>query len=88
MPALAGLMAALAAGRAPREYRQRLKRWCAQVPGRGACHLPDGAVRFLSTGLAVFAEEVADHVAHGPCDACAAPVTLAVAVPRARRRAA
>lgn len=88
MPALAGLMAALAAGRAPREYRQRLKRWCAQVPGRGACHLPDGAVRFLSTGLTVFAEELADHVAHGPCDACAAPVTLAVAVPRARRRAA
>ncbi|MCW2966601.1 MAG: hypothetical protein JWM71_373, partial [Solirubrobacteraceae bacterium] len=68
--------------------QQRLHRWSGQIPGRGACHLPDGAVRFLASGLTVFADEVADHVAQGPCDACSRPTTLATGTPAARRRAA
>src|SRR5947209_11994149 len=39
----------------------RLLRWAGQVEGRGACHLPNGAVRLLRTGLAVFADEVERH---------------------------
>ena len=32
----------------------RLARWSGQVEGRGACHHPDGVVRFLRSALAVF----------------------------------
>jgi NADH:ubiquinone oxidoreductase subunit F (NADH-binding) len=39
----------------------RLLRWAGQVEGRGACHLPNGAVRLLRSGLAVFADEVERH---------------------------
>ncbi|MBV9411305.1 MAG: SLBB domain-containing protein [Acidimicrobiia bacterium] len=39
----------------------RLIRWAGQVEGRGACHLPNGAVRLLRSGLAVFADEVDRH---------------------------
>jgi NADH:ubiquinone oxidoreductase subunit F (NADH-binding) len=39
----------------------RLLRWAGQVEGRGACHLPNGAVRLLRTGLTVFADEVERH---------------------------
>lgn len=87
LPALAGLVSAIADGQAPRDCHHRLERWSRDVVGRGACHLPDGAMRFLTSGLRVFSEEIADHMRHGPCDACARPATLAVA-PAGRRAAA
>jgi NADH:ubiquinone oxidoreductase subunit F (NADH-binding) len=40
---------------------ERLNRWAAQVEGRGACHLPNGAVRLLRSGLAVFEDDVERH---------------------------
>jgi NADH:ubiquinone oxidoreductase subunit F (NADH-binding) len=86
LPALARLVSAMAAGQAPADCYQRLTRWCEDVDGRGACHLPDGAARFLANGVRVFADELADHVAHGPCGACSRPTTLVV--PPAGRRAA
>jgi NADH:ubiquinone oxidoreductase subunit F (NADH-binding) len=43
---------------------QRLKRWAAEVRGRGACKHPDGAVIFLSSALDVFATEFATHAPH------------------------
>ena len=71
LPALAGLLAAMAAGRAPRDCHRRLERWCGDVTGSGACHLPDGAVALpVPAALRVFADELSDHVAHGPCKAC------------------
>jgi NADH:ubiquinone oxidoreductase subunit F (NADH-binding) len=39
----------------------RLLRWAGQVEGRGACHLPNGAVRLLRSGLTVFAGEIDRH---------------------------
>ena len=39
----------------------RLQRWAADVAGRGACKHPDGAVKFLSSALEVFATEFAHH---------------------------
>lgn len=45
-----------------------LHRWLAQVDGRGACRHPDGAVRFIRSGLAVFGAEVDLH-ADGWCSA-------------------
>jgi NADH:ubiquinone oxidoreductase subunit F (NADH-binding) len=86
LPALAGLVNEVADGRAPRDHGARLGRWSAQVAGRGACRLPDGAVAFLRSSLRVFAEEFAEHATRGPCHACRRPLTLQV--PRRGRWAA
>ena len=43
--------------------RHRLR----QLPGRGACAHPDGAARFLSSGLAAVADDLHNHQAHGRC---------------------
>jgi NADH:ubiquinone oxidoreductase subunit F (NADH-binding) len=42
----------------------RLRRWAAEVAGRGACKHPDGAVMFLRSALDVFAGEFANHPPH------------------------
>lgn len=76
--AVADAVAGLARGRATRTVETDLERWSALVPGRGACHHPDGAIRFASSALRVFAAEFADHRRQGPCDACAAPGVLAI----------
>jgi len=89
LPALAGLVSAMAGGQAPADAHQRLERWSRDVAGRGACSLPDGAVRFLRSGAEVFAPEIADHVAQGPCPACHRLPTLNVSrEPAGGRRAA
>jgi NADH:ubiquinone oxidoreductase subunit F (NADH-binding) len=43
-----------------------LRRWLGQVDGRGACRHPDGAVRFIRSGLELFAPELGYH-ARGWC---------------------
>ncbi len=78
LPAIVGVLDAMAVGRADATARERLQRWSGDLLGRGACRLPDGAVRFLNSGMRVFAAEVADHEQQGPCDACRRPMTLAV----------
>ncbi len=67
---IAAGMQELAEGHADPTVVDRLRRWSAQVEGRGACRFPDGAVRFLRTALAVFAEDVHRHQ-HGL--ACSPP---------------
>lgn len=76
LAALADAVDRLVGGRADDRVLDRIARWSGQVEGRGACHLPDGVVRYLRSGLEVFAAELADHHRHGPCDACAAPPVL------------
>ncbi len=89
LPALAGLIGAMAGGRAPADAHERLQHWSRAVVGRGACSLPDGAVRFLRSGTDVFAQELADHAAHGPCSACRRIPTLTLSRdPAAQRNAA
>jgi hypothetical protein len=44
------------------------------VDKRGACKLPDGVVRFVSSGLQVFGDHVAEHQRHTCRQAGAAPV--------------
>jgi len=41
--------------------RLRLERWLSQVEGRGACRHPDGVVRMVRSGLAVFSAEIERH---------------------------
>ena len=66
----------LATGTASRDAWRDLTRWGREVPGRGACQYPDGAVRFLTSALRVFADEFADHARHGACDRCRAEPAL------------
>ena len=39
----------------------RVLRWCDEIKGRGACHHPDGAVRFVQSALSVFGDEIQRH---------------------------
>jgi NADH:ubiquinone oxidoreductase subunit F (NADH-binding) len=47
-----------------------LERWIAELPGRGACHHPDGAARFIASSLRVFANQFREHARRGPCERC------------------
>jgi NADH:ubiquinone oxidoreductase subunit F (NADH-binding) len=69
----------MAAGAATREDLRDLYRWAREIPGRGACQHPDGAVRFLMSALRVFEAEFAEHAAHGPCARCSQPSSLLTA---------
>ena len=64
LDAIAGALEDLAAGRSFRP--DLLRRWTAQVDGRGACHHPDGAVRMIRSALRVFGAEIDRH-ARGWC---------------------
>jgi hypothetical protein len=57
------------------------RRWLDMVAGRGACKLPDGAVRFVTSGFAVFADHIAEHRTRGRCAAFNAPAVLPVPRP-------
>lgn len=64
LPAIAATMTGLAAGKAdPR----RLDWLTGLVTGRGACHHPDGTVRFVRSTLTAFPTEVAAHQ-RGRCE--------------------
>ncbi len=64
LDALAGGLEHLAAGDG--RHGDRLARWAGDVTGRGACRHPDGAAAFISSALAVFADETEEHL-HGRC---------------------
>jgi NADH:ubiquinone oxidoreductase subunit F (NADH-binding) len=66
--AIADAVQALASGIAHPSEGARVLRWCSDVRGRGACHHPDGAVRFVESALSVFAPDVESH-ARGRCGA-------------------
>jgi NADH:ubiquinone oxidoreductase subunit F (NADH-binding) len=70
LDAIADAVVSLAEGTAARNAMAVLDRWCGQVERRGACHHPDGVVRFLRSALMVFAGEFDDHRHHGPCSRC------------------
>jgi len=54
----------------------RVRRWCGEVAGRGACRHPDGAVHLVASALRTFAADFEDHLRHGPCGGCARPSVL------------
>jgi len=68
LPLIAATLSDLADHRPAPAARDNLKRWSGLVERRGACHHPDGTVRFLRTALTVFAGEVTLHEA-GRCSA-------------------
>jgi NADH:ubiquinone oxidoreductase subunit F (NADH-binding) len=58
---IADAVGELAAGRGDRQTVDRLLRWTSEVRGRGACHHPDGAARFVDSAVRVFAAEIEQH---------------------------
>ena len=74
-PCLFGLTASsalvddLTAGRLSRSGRATLDRYVGEISGRGACRHPDGALRMLTSGLAVFHDDVHRHRRGRTCDA-------------------
>ncbi len=73
--AIADSVGALAGGVAHPRERERVLRWTSEVRGRGACHHPVGAVRFVESALRVFGDEIDWH-AGGVCDARPAGLPL------------
>ena len=67
LPALAGAFDQLTGGDPGGRADGWLDRWSPMVMGRGACKLPDGAVRFLDSARTAFADHIADHRRRGPC---------------------
>jgi NADH:ubiquinone oxidoreductase subunit F (NADH-binding) len=61
LPAIAGDVEALARGEVTPEIVASLRRRLQLVPGRGACHLPDGVSRVIATGLNMFPSEIEAH---------------------------
>jgi NADH:ubiquinone oxidoreductase subunit F (NADH-binding) len=76
LPAIAGDLEALWAGRAGRGVLERIATRAAAVDGRGACRHPDGVVRVVRSALAVFGADAAAHAEGRPCAGHAAPTVL------------
>jgi NADH:ubiquinone oxidoreductase subunit F (NADH-binding) len=72
LPTLAARVDELARGHASSASVREL---ASLVAGRGACHHPDGTVRFVGSALAAFESEVALHAA-GRCSATSSDVVL------------
>jgi NADH:ubiquinone oxidoreductase subunit F (NADH-binding) len=68
LDAVARAVNAMAAGRAGPGEADRVLRWTSEIRGRGACHHPDGAVRFVESMIEVFAHEIERHW-RGHCNA-------------------
>ncbi len=82
LASIAETLVDLCEGHARRDAFGDLRRWSELVIGRGACGHPDGAARFVTSALSVFATEFQDHARHGLCDACQRrPVLI---IPQAR----
>jgi NADH:ubiquinone oxidoreductase subunit F (NADH-binding) len=67
LDAIAHAFASIAHGAFAEGTLERLRRWIGDVSGRGACHYPDGAVRFVASALDVFADEIDRHERHRGC---------------------
>ncbi len=76
LPAIAQAVEAIVAGDRSQRREQQLHRWLGMVEGRGACHHPDGAVRFVRSAITVFANEISRHRQYGPCGAPTARLAL------------
>jgi NADH:ubiquinone oxidoreductase subunit F (NADH-binding) len=71
LPAIAGDLAQLAAGRPDGDPLDRLQRRFRQITGRGGCRHPDGAIGMAASALRTFAADVHAHMRRRPCIAAA-----------------
>ncbi len=76
--AIADSFGAIADGVAHPRERERVLRWADEIRGRGACHHPDGAVRFVESALTVFRSDIDWH-RQSRCSAPPAGLPMAAA---------
>jgi NADH:ubiquinone oxidoreductase subunit F (NADH-binding) len=69
LAAVADDFAQLALGRPDGSPVTRLRRRLGVIPGRGACHHPDGAARLATSALTEFDADLRAHAARRPCRA-------------------
>jgi len=82
LPRIAAALAELAGPKHRPQLRADLERWAGLVTGRGACHHPDGTVRFVRSTLTTFAPEIALHARGRCCKTSAEPfLPLPAAMP-------
>lgn len=81
LPRIAEQMSSLAHQGGNRDAVDEMLRLGDLVADRGACHHPDGSVRFLRSGLRVFADEVELHLA-GRCSRTSDDAVLPTPVAR------
>jgi NADH:ubiquinone oxidoreductase subunit F (NADH-binding) len=77
LPAIAAALQELAGPGRTLTQEAQVWRWAEMIEQRGACHHPDGSVRFIRSALRVFAAEYDLH-AHGRCTATARTAVLPV----------
>lgn len=65
LPAIAEDFDRLTRGAAGAQEFDRLRRRLGQLPGRGACHHPDGVARFAGSALSALAPHVREHLQGG-----------------------
>ncbi len=82
LDSIAASVEEIAGGHAQGNATQRIAHLGALVRRRGACGHPDGAARFVTSALAAFGPEFADHARHGHCEGCARPGELPLPVHR------
>ncbi|MDP9484116.1 MAG: proton-conducting membrane transporter [Chloroflexota bacterium] len=75
--AIADTTTRLATGEAAAGDVANVERWTGQIPGRGACRHPDGAVQLMTSALNVFADEFAHHERTGRCSVTDSEVQVA-----------
>jgi NADH:ubiquinone oxidoreductase subunit F (NADH-binding) len=61
LPRIADALTELSRPNPDPRWLTHLQRWAGLVVGRGACHHPDGTVRFVRSALTVFSGEIAAH---------------------------
>jgi NADH:ubiquinone oxidoreductase subunit F (NADH-binding) len=81
LPRIANQLKVVACSGGDRRAVDEMQRLSALVVGRGACHHPDGSMRFLQSGLRVFAAEVELHL-EGHCSRTSGDAVLPTAVAR------
>ena len=69
LAAIADALDSIVAGRQVEHMTGLIRRWTSQIAGRGACHMPDGAIRFVASALDTFAPELERHHSRGACSA-------------------
>ena len=75
--AIADSTASLAAGTAGTGEVDNVQRWTGQIPGRGACRHPDGAVELMASALNVFGDEFLRHERTRRCSITGSQVQVA-----------
>lgn len=78
LASIAGAMSELASGGRHPQAEGDLRRWTAQVRGRGACHHPDGVANLVGSALSAFAGEIDSHARNGRCRAASDSPVLKV----------